>query len=125
LKKGYLILIALVAFAAFASGAIAQEKKTEPTAPISEKATPAKAKAPKQMKVVGTVGAYEIGQMITVKNAKGKEMTFDVTAKTKMKGEVKQGAKVTILYTKDGEKMMATSISGPKAKKEKTAKKAQ
>ena len=121
MKKGLLIGIVLVAFVVFAGGAMAQEKKAEPAAPAAPKAAapaPEKAKAPKDMKAAGTVSVYEAGKMITVKADKGKEMTFDVTGKTKMTGEVKQGAKVTVMYKKDGEKMVATSIAGPKPKKE-------
>jgi Cu/Ag efflux protein CusF len=66
----------------------------------------------------GTVAAYEAGKMITVKGHKDKEMTFDVAADAKIKGEVKEGAKVTVTYKKDGDKMVATSISAAGAKKE-------
>jgi hypothetical protein len=134
-KKSLLICFILAAFAVFASSAFAQEKKAEPASPAVPKAAPApaapapkatpapaKAKAPKEMKAAGTVGIYEAGKMITVKGEKDKEWTFDITAKTKVKGEVKGGAKVTVMYVKDGEKLTATSISGPQPKKEKPAK---
>jgi len=59
--------------------------------------------------------------MIKMKG-KDKEMAFDVTADTKVKGEVKEGAKATVTYKKEGDKMVATAISGPAPKKPKTEK---
>ncbi len=38
-------------------------------------------------------------------------MTFDVTGNTTMKGEVKESAKVTVMYKEKMDKMVATSIS--------------
>ena len=125
MKKGLFIWIVLLTFVAFASGAIAQGKKTEPAAPTAEKAAPVKAKTPKAMKVNGSVAVYEAGKMITVKGEKEKEWTFDITPKTKVKGEVKEGTKVTVMYNKRGEKLVATSISVAKPKKAKTTKKAE
>jgi Cu/Ag efflux protein CusF len=125
LKKGLFIWIVLLTFAVMASGAIAQEKKTEAAAPTAEKAAPAKAKTPKATKVSGTVAVYEAGKMITVKGKKEKEMAFDITPKTKMKGEIKEGAKVTVMYNKSGAKMVATSITAAKPQKAKTPKKAE
>jgi hypothetical protein len=110
MKKTLIILVALFAMVAFVSGAVAQQK---PETPQSQKH-----KAPKAMHFKGTVAAYEAGKTITVKGAKEKEMTFDVAADAKIKGEVKEGAKVTVAYKKEGDKMMATSISAAGAKKE-------
>ena len=48
-------------------------------------------------------------------------MTFNIAADAKIKGEAKEGAKVTVGYKKDGDKMVATSIAvaaPKKAKKE-------
>ncbi len=119
MKRMLIVMVALLAMVAFASGAIAQAPaKTEKPAaapaapaPAAEKPKTEKPKAAKSMKFGGTVAAYEAGKMITVKGAKNKEMAFDVTGDTKMKGEVKEGAKVTVMYKKEGDKMMATSIS--------------
>jgi len=117
MKRMLIVMVALLAMVAFASGAIAQAPaKTEtpaaaPAAPAAEKPKMEKPKEAKPMKFGGTVAAYEAGKMIKVKGAKDKEMAFDVTGDTKMKGEVKEGAKVTVMYKKDGDKMMATSIS--------------
>jgi len=62
------------------------------------------------MRASGTVAGYEAGKMIRVKG-KDKEMAFDVAGDTKVKGEVKDGARVTVMYKKDGDRMVATSIA--------------
>jgi Cu/Ag efflux protein CusF len=69
------------------------------------------------------VAAYEAGKMIAVK-VKDKEMKFDIAPDAKLKGEVKEGAKATVAYKKDGDKMVATSISISAPKKETPPKKA-
>ena len=130
MKKSLIIAIALLAMVAFVGGVVAQQPaKTAPApaapAPAPEKAKTEKpAKAPKAMKASGAVAAYEAGKMIKVKGSKDKEWTFDIAPDAKIKGEPKEGAKVTVMYKKDGDKMVATSISvaaakKPKAKKEK------
>jgi len=118
MKKMLIVITALLVMVAFAGWAIAQapaktEKPAAPAAPAPAPAAekPKAEKAAKPMKFAGTVAAYEAGKMIKVKGAKDKEMAFDVTGDTKMKGEVKEGAKVTVMYKKDGDKMVATSIS--------------
>jgi len=130
MKRMLIIMVALLAMVAFASGVIAQapaktEKPAAPAAPApapaAEKPKVEKSKEAKPMKFGGTVAAYEAGKMIKVKGAKDKEMAFDVTGDTKMKGEVKEGAKVTVMYKKDGDKMMATSISVTPPPKKKAA----
>jgi cytoskeletal protein RodZ len=114
---------------AFASGVMAQApaKTEKPAATAPEKAAPApapkpaaekaKPKADKPKVLKGTVATYQAGQMIAVKG-KDKEMKFDITADTKVKGEVKEGAKVNVMYKKDGDKMVATSITVPAPKKD-------
>ena len=129
MKRMLIVMVALLAMVAFASGAIAQAPaKTETPAaapaapaPAAEKPKMEKPKVSKSMKFGGTVAAYEAGKMIKVKGAKDKEMAFDVTGDTKMKGEVKEGDKVTVMYKKDGDKMMATSISVTPPPKKKAA----
>ena len=122
MKRVLVLVVALLTMVAFASTALAQApaKTEKPAAPAAApaKAEKPKAEKPKPLKYAGTVAAYEAGKMIKVKDAKGKEMTFDVAADAKLKGEIKDGAKVNIVYKKDGDKMVATSISGPKPKKE-------
>ena len=111
-------MVALLSMVAFAAGGIAQTTAAPPSAPATEKPKVEKPKEAKPMNFRGTVTAYEAGKMINVKGAKDKEMAFDVTGDTKMKGEVKEGAKVTVMYKKEGEKMVANSISvAPPAKK--------
>ena len=119
-------MVALLTMVAFASGVMAQAP-AKTTSPTPEKAAPApapkaaaeKAKAgkPKVLKAAGTVAAYDAtGKTIAVK-MKDKEMKFDIAANAKVKGQIKEGAKVTVMYKKDGDKMVATSISGPAPKK--------
>jgi hypothetical protein len=140
MKKTLLIGIALVAMVAFVGGAMAQAPKAaapaapadkpvadKPAAdkPAADKPKAEKPKPPKVLKASGTVAAYEAGKMIKVKGAKDKEWTFEIAADAKIKGEVKEGAKVTVTYKKDGDKMIATAISGPAIKKPKTEKPAE
>ena len=125
MKRILIVLVALVAMVAFVGGAVAQEKKAPapvPAAPAAEKAKAEKPKAPKAMKASGTIAAYEAGKMIKVKGAKDKDWSFDIAPDAKVKGEAKQGAKVTVMYKKDGDKMVATSISVAAAKKPKAPK---
>ena len=130
MKRALVVMVALLAMVAFVSGVMAQAPATteKPAAPAPEKAAPAPEKAKpaaekpkteksKSMKFTGAVAGYEAGKMITVKGSKNKEMTFDVMGDTKMKGEVKEGAKVTVTYKKDGDKMIATAIAVSKGKK--------
>jgi len=135
MKKTLLIGIALMAMVAFVGGAMAQAPKAaapaapadKPVAdkPAADKPKAEKPKPPKVLKASGTVAAYEAGKMIKVKGAKEKEWTFEIAADAKIKGEVKEGAKVTVTYKKDGDKMIATAISGPAIKKPKTEKPAE
>jgi uncharacterized protein YdeI (BOF family) len=131
MKRMLIIMVALLAMVAFASSVIAQAPaKTEKPAaapapgPAAEKPKMEKPKAEKPKTMRGTVAAYEAGKMIKIKGAK-EEYTFDVTGDTKISGEVKEGAKATVAYKKDGDKMIATSITVPKPKppKEKPPKK--
>jgi len=125
MKKNLIVLVALLTMVAFAGGAMAQGQ-TKPTAPAAteKSATPgaekpkAEKEATKAMKATGTVAAYEAGKMLKLKE-KEKEMAFDLTADTQVKGEVKEGAQVTVMYKKDGDKMVATAIHVGSMKKEK------
>jgi sRNA-binding protein len=130
MKRILILTVALLTLVAFAGGVMAQApaKTEKPAAAAPEKAAPAPAskpapEKPKTLKAAGAVAAYEAGKMIAVK-VKDKEMKFDIAADAKVQGEVKNGAKVTVMYKKDGDKMVATSISGPKPKKEAPPKKA-
>lgn len=120
MKKALAVMVALLAIVAFVSGVMAQASpKTEKTAaPAAEKP---KADKPKVMKFVGAVAGYEAGKMIKVKGAKDNELTFALTGGTKMKGEVKEGVKVTVTYKKDGDKRIATGIAVSPGKSSKKA----
>ncbi len=120
MKKVFVIVIALLTMVAFAGSVMAQApaKPAEPAKPAApaEKPKTEKKEAPKAMKATGTVAGYEAGKMIKVKG-KDKETTFGITGDTKVKGEVKDGAKVTVMYKKDGDKMVATSVTVAAEKK--------
>lgn len=123
MKKFLVVLVALLAMVAFVSGVVAQEKKAEkPAAPAA--AEKPKVEKPKVPKATGTVVAYEAGKTIKVK-VKDKEMAFNIAADAKVKGEVKEGAKVTVTYKKEADKLIATAISVPAPKKPKAEKKAE
>lgn len=110
MKKALAIIVALFALVAFTGGVMAQQKKEAP-APAAEKP-----KAPKILKATGAVMAYEAEKSIKIK-AKDKEMAFDIAPDAKIKGEVKEGAKVTISYKKEADKMVATAITVAAPKK--------
>jgi Cu/Ag efflux protein CusF len=120
MKRALVVMVALVAMVAFVSGVMAQApaQTEKPAVPAPEKAKEYK---PKTMKVSGVVAGYEAGKMIKVKGPKGKAMAFDVKDDTKMKGEVKEGVKVIVTYTKNGDKMVATSIAVAPPPKKKAA----
>jgi hypothetical protein len=123
MKKNMIAFVALLAMITFAGVAMAQTP-AKPTAPAvtdkSSVSTTEKPKAegpnvekketPKAIRVSGTVEEYEAGKMIKVKD-KDKEMAFDLTRDTKVKGDVKYGAKVTVMIKKEGDKLIATTIT--------------
>lgn len=129
MKKNLIVLVALLTMVAFASGVMAQTPAkpaaptatNKPAAPAAEKPKAEESKAekkevPKAMEASGTVAAYEAGKMIKVKG-KDKEMAFGITGDTKVKGEVKEGAKVTVMFKKEGDKTVATAITVAAEKK--------
>ena len=89
------------------------QRQTKPTAPAgtdkpqhppenrSKEPKVEKKETPQAMRVSGTVAVYEASKMIKVKG-KDNEMAFDLTGDTKVKGDVKDGAKVTVMYKKEG-----------------------
>ena len=128
MKKTLIVLVALFAMVAFVSVALAQapaktEKPAAPAAPAPEKAKAEKPKAPKAMKASGTVAAYDAAAKTLKIKAKDKDMDFAIADGAKIKGEVKEGAKVTVSYKKDGDKMIASAINVAAAKKPKAEKK--
>ena len=111
MKKLLFVLIALLAVFAFAAAAVAAEKK---------------APAPQAGKVSGKVTVYIAANQtdksappgtIAVKDAKDKNWTFDVLPETKITGEVKRDAQVTVAWKKEGGKTTATSITVAAVKK--------
>jgi len=131
MKRFMTALMAMLTLAVFAGTVMAQapaapakpaEKSMEkPMTPAAEQ--PKMEKAAKPMKLFGSVTGYEGGKMLKLKG-KSKEMSFDLTGNTKVKGEVKEGAKATVWYKKEGDKMVATSVIVAAAKKAKAEKKA-
>jgi len=120
MKKILIMFVALLTMAAF-TGSVMAQGQAKPAAPAAteKQAAPVPEKkeaAPQAMKASGTVSAYETGKMVRIKE-KDKEMTFDLTGQTVVKGEVKDGANVTVMYKKDGDKMVATDIAVTAQKK--------
>jgi hypothetical protein len=119
MKKTLAISIGLLTILAFATAAMAQgqaKPAASPIAPASEKSKAEdtkvmkKEEAPAALEASGAVMGYEAKKMIKVKE-KDKEMVFEVTGETKIKGEIKEGAPVTVMYKQDGNKMIASTIS--------------
>jgi len=122
-KQNMIAFVALLTLATFA-GVVMAQTSAKPTAsavtgkpsvsaaekPKTEGTKVEKKEAPKAIRVSGIVAAYEAGKMIKVKG-KDKEMAFDLTGDTRVKGDVKDGAKVTVMYKKEGDKMVATAIT--------------
>ncbi len=131
MKKALIVAVALLTMLAFVGGVMAQEKKpapapekAAPAAPAPEKAKAEKPKAAKAHKMSGTVAAYDAAAKTLKVKGKEKEVEFAVADDAKIKGDVKEGAKVTVSYKKEGEKNIATAISVASAKKAKGEKKA-
>jgi hypothetical protein len=61
------------------------------------------------MTVSGEVTKYEAGKTIAVKDAKGATQTLEITKDTKVEGEVKVGAKVSV--EADGNKAHTVKVS--------------
>jgi hypothetical protein len=121
MKKYLAFLAVILTIVAFASGAMAQTpaKPAAQTAAEKSKVESPKAEkkeSPQTMDVSGTVTAYQAGKTIKVKG-KDKDMAFEITTNTKVKGEVKEGANVTVMYKKDGDRMIATTITVATEKK--------
>ncbi len=122
MKKNLILLVGLLTLAAF-TGSVMAQGQAKPAAPAAteKQAAPAPEKSKaiepksvqkeaKEMKASGTVSAYEAGKLVRIKE-KDKEMVFDLTGQTVVKGEVKDGAKVTVMYKKEGDKMVATNVT--------------
>jgi hypothetical protein len=65
----------------------------------------------KMMTAKGTITKMDKdGKMMTVKNAKGKEMTMYWDDSTRMTGDVKEGSMATVHYMMSGGRMMAHQV---------------
>ena len=129
MKQNMIAFVALLTLATFA-GVVMAQTSAKPTAsavtdkpsvsaaekPKTEGTKVEKKEAPKAIRVSGIVAAYEAGKMIKVKG-KDKETAFEITGDTKVNGEVKVGAKATVMYKKVGDKMIATAITVATEKK--------
>jgi hypothetical protein len=121
MKKYLAVLVVLLTIVAFASGAMAQTSAKPVAQTAGEKSKvesprAEKKESPQTMDVSGTVAAYQPGKTIKIKG-KDKETAFEITSDTKVNGEVKEGANVTVMYKKEGDKMIATAITVAKEKK--------
>jgi hypothetical protein len=123
MKQNMIAFVALLTLATFA-GVVMAQTPVKPTAsavtdkpsvsaaekPKTEGPKVEKKEAPKVIRFSGIVAAYEAGKVIKVKG-KEKERAFDLTGDTRVKGDVKDGAKVTVMYKKEGDKTVATAIT--------------
>jgi endo-beta-N-acetylglucosaminidase D len=121
MRKITIIFIAVFAMTTLASGALAQGAKAETQTPAVAKAKSEKTTTAKLMKAYGTVETYEAGRSIKLKGKKKKEWTFDIARDAKIKGEVKPGSKVHVMYKKEDGRMVANSISAAAGRKAKAA----
>jgi hypothetical protein len=64
--------------------------------------------AAEAMKCEGVVKSMGEGKLVVT--AGEKDMTFETNKETKIADGVKVGAKVVVMYKKDGEKMVAQSV---------------
>jgi hypothetical protein len=49
--------------------------------------------------------------MIAIKTAKGNEMHFNLAPNAKVGSKVDRGSKVTVTYTKQGQKLVASAVA--------------
>jgi len=124
-KKALLIGLMLVISAAFVTTVFAQGSTDKPAAaahqkahasapdkkPVVERKTPGKKPLKgKTHSYTGDVTKMDNTLKTIVVKGKKDEMTFDVGA-AQMKGDVKEGEKVTVKYTKKDGKMVASSVT--------------
>lgn len=118
MKRMLILLVALLAMVAFVGGVVAQEKKADqPAAAKAEKPKAEKPKAPKALRASGTVSAYDAAAKTLKVKSKDKEMEFALADNAKVRGEIKQGSRVTVTYKKEGEKLVASSVAVAAEKK--------
>jgi len=86
MKKALFVLVCLLAVFTFTSGVMAAEQSTTKS---------------KVLKASGTVLTYDPAAMIAIKTAKGNEMHFNLAP----------SSKVTVTYTKQGQKLVASAVA--------------
>ena len=133
MQKALLMALTSLVSAALVTAVFAQPPADKPAAVAPQKAhasAPEKKKpvverkAPEKKQVKGKTHQYSgdvtkvdtWAKTIVVKSKKD-ETTFDVGT-ARMKGDVKEGDKVTVKYTKKEDKMMASSVTKEAEKKE-------
>ncbi|MGE5252572.1 MAG: hypothetical protein ACM3N7_01310 [Planctomycetaceae bacterium] len=117
LTKWGTALFFFLAAATFGALAMPQERSPQTPPPVTEKSKAEKAKVSKSRRAYGIVIAYEAGKMIKLKGKKGQDWVFAITPGAKIKGEVKEGGNVGVVYRKEDDKMLTTSISVTPSKK--------
>jgi len=100
--------------------AAAAPKKAHASAPEKKSVTEKKGhwkKGPKTHRYTGNVTKVDTMLKTIVVKGKKDEMTFDVGT-AQMKGEVEEGDRVTVKYTKKDGQMLASSVIKPGEEKE-------
>jgi len=100
--------------------AAAAPKKAHASAPEKKSVTEKKGhwkKGPKTHRYTGNVTKVDTMRESMVVRGKKDEMTFDVSV-AQMKGDVHEGDKVTVKYTKKDGQMLASSVIKPGEEKE-------
>ncbi len=122
MKKLSLILLGSAISFAMVTGVFAQSADT--TAAKTTAKPAAKAKKATTMYVTGTVTAVDAAaNTLTVeKKVKKETKSYTFTAGSKVKlADIAKDSKVTVAYTKDGDKLTASSVKAVVAKKAKAA----
>ena len=96
MKKALFVLVCVLAVFAFTSGVMAAQQSTTKS---------------QVLKASGSVLSYDPGIMVVIKTSKGKEMHFDLAANAKVGSKIDRGSKVTVTYTKQGQKLVASAVA--------------
>jgi lipopolysaccharide export LptBFGC system permease protein LptF len=129
-KKALLMALMPVISVAFVTAVFAQapagkpattaSQKAHASAPEKKSATEKKGhwkKGPKTHRYTGNVTKVDTMRESMVVRGKKDQMTFDVSV-AQMKGDVHEGDKVTVKYTKKDGQMLASSVIKPGEEKE-------
>ncbi|MGD0236893.1 MAG: hypothetical protein ABSC55_20470 [Syntrophorhabdales bacterium] len=130
MKKALLMALMPVISVAFVTAVFAQapagkpattaSQKAHASAPEKKSATEKKGhwkKGPKTHRYTGNVTKVDTMRESMVVRGKKDQMTFDVSV-AQMKGDVHEGDKVTVKYTKKDGQMLASSVIKPGEEKE-------